>query len=420
MHWILRLLNPSNFAIAVFICFALFENFSFLSYCMRASHIAARRDEIHFWEEKFFEHWRDWCCDMWCVTILSSHEKFPLRKKTLKKLLFGFIACKCGSETEKCLSAKGILDRNSPQNMTFFISILSLVDIPLYFVKFFSLISSFRSINIPIFVSFLSSFHFELNFLSIFSWVLASISLAESAFTLAFPLNHLSFLFLWYLLAAQPPCKSWSPSSPARRSRSECFADILPRARRHDESHYPFRRDEPLSKRAARPFSQYANEIKFKHAHTDRENFGFADEGSAARDSKIVMNGGHSTTWYRDVVELRKKAEEYRVRRAESHSHWIIYHSRHSLPAEPRLGSRDQPRLVQQAEGSLGSGVAPQLALGPVAGFGAEARHERGERCGEQQALVSHEGRRQGLRSSSLRGQQVPPRRRGPWPRAQH
>lgn len=74
------------------------------------------------------------------------------------------------------------------------------------------------------------------------------------------------------------------------------------------------RKEEVFIRKSVRPFSQYANENKYKNAHTERENFGFADDGVSKSDNKTVMNGGgHSIHWYRDVVELRKKAEQYRV-----------------------------------------------------------------------------------------------------------
>lgn len=75
-----------------------------------------------------------------------------------------------------------------------------------------------------------------------------------------------------------------------------------------------FRKEEAITRKSVRPFSQYANENKYKNAHTEKENFGFADDGVNKSDNKTVMNGGsHSIHWYRDVVELRKKAEQYRV-----------------------------------------------------------------------------------------------------------
>lgn len=78
-----------------------------------------------------------------------------------------------------------------------------------------------------------------------------------------------------------------------------------------------FRRSEVPAKKSVRPFSQYAYEIKVKHAHTEKENFGFAGSGENKIDNKTLVNGGHvAQTWYRDVVELRKKAEEYRVSEA--------------------------------------------------------------------------------------------------------
>lgn len=72
-----------------------------------------------------------------------------------------------------------------------------------------------------------------------------------------------------------------------------------------------------VAKKTVRPVSHYAIEIKFKHAHTEKENFGFANSTANSNkvDNKHLMNGGGhlSRSWYRDVVELRKKAEEYRV-----------------------------------------------------------------------------------------------------------
>lgn len=77
------------------------------------------------------------------------------------------------------------------------------------------------------------------------------------------------------------------------------------------------RKSEQLpAKRAVRPFSSYAYDIKLKNALTERENFGFAADNENKIDNKTLVNGGHvvQTMWYRDVVELRKKAEEYKVR----------------------------------------------------------------------------------------------------------
>lgn len=69
-------------------------------------------------------------------------------------------------------------------------------------------------------------------------------------------------------------------------------------------------------KRTVRPFSQYAYDIKLKNALTEKENFGFAADNENKIDNKTFANGGHvvQKMWYRDVVELRKKAEEYKVR----------------------------------------------------------------------------------------------------------
>lgn len=74
------------------------------------------------------------------------------------------------------------------------------------------------------------------------------------------------------------------------------------------------RKSEFPTKKSVRPFSQYAYDTKFKHGRTEKENFGFAADDENKIDNKTLVNGGHvAQTWYRDVVELRKKAEEYKV-----------------------------------------------------------------------------------------------------------
>lgn len=85
------------------------------------------------------------------------------------------------------------------------------------------------------------------------------------------------------------------------------FSFLLPRICDGRKSEFP-------TKKAVRPFSQYAYDIKFKHGRTEKENFGFAADNDNKIDNKTLVNGGHGAqTWYRDVVELRKKAEEYKV-----------------------------------------------------------------------------------------------------------
>lgn len=94
--------------------------------------------------------------------------------------------------------------------------------------------------------------------------------------------------------------------------------------------YFVFRREEAITRKSVRPFSQYANEIKYKNAHTEKENFGFADDGVNKSDNKTVMNGGgHSIHWYRDVVELRKKAEQYRVSAITFSRKCILINSSH-------------------------------------------------------------------------------------------
>lgn len=83
----------------------------------------------------------------------------------------------------------------------------------------------------------------------------------------------------------------------------------------YDYNSFIFRREAIIKKTSVRPFSQYANENKYRNAHTDKENFGFAENnGNVTADNKTLSNGApNAALWYRDVVELRKKAESYKV-----------------------------------------------------------------------------------------------------------
>ncbi|XP_023175847.2 uncharacterized protein LOC111602795 isoform X7 [Drosophila hydei] len=77
---------------------------------------------------------------------------------------------------------------------------------------------------------------------------------------------------------------------------------------------------------ATRPFSQTIDQERLNHFITKRENFGFADAPAAVKeDSKqgqlVVMNGSappdskaNLDLWFKDMVELRKKAGEYKCR----------------------------------------------------------------------------------------------------------
>ncbi len=52
----------------------------------------------------------------------------------------------------------------------------------------------------------------------------------------------------------------------------------------------------------------------FKSAfHSEKGNFGFEQNGLKG-DNKVISNGSsYDPAWYKEVVELRKKAGEYRV-----------------------------------------------------------------------------------------------------------
>lgn len=72
------------------------------------------------------------------------------------------------------------------------------------------------------------------------------------------------------------------------------------------------------NRKTVRPFSQYSmNEIRQKQGLTDKENFGFVvDNQSVNKVNEKSMVNGHdpnAASWYKDVIELRKKAGEYKV-----------------------------------------------------------------------------------------------------------
>jgi len=89
-------------------------------------------------------------------------------------------------------------------------------------------------------------------------------------------------------------------------------------------------------KTTSRPFSQAIDQERLNHFITKKENYGFADAAVAAAVLKdevdnrqqaaesgqvVVMNGSappHSKPnldlWFKEMVELRKKAGEYKVR----------------------------------------------------------------------------------------------------------
>lgn len=65
-------------------------------------------------------------------------------------------------------------------------------------------------------------------------------------------------------------------------------------------------------------FSLYCRrEFENKKNRSDREKYGFEPDNTNKIDNKIVTNGGSGYTdnsWYKEVIELRKKAGEYKNR----------------------------------------------------------------------------------------------------------
>lgn len=68
-------------------------------------------------------------------------------------------------------------------------------------------------------------------------------------------------------------------------------------------------------RRHVRPFSQYGDQ-KHRAGYTEKENYGFAADKIDKVDNKALTNGHadpNAVSWYKDVIELRKKAGEYKV-----------------------------------------------------------------------------------------------------------
>jgi hypothetical protein len=53
----------------------------------------------------------------------------------------------------------------------------------------------------------------------------------------------------------------------------------------------------------------------FKSAfNSEKERYGFEQSGGQKNDNKVIANGhAYDPSWYKEVLELRKKAGEYRV-----------------------------------------------------------------------------------------------------------
>lgn len=98
---------------------------------------------------------------------------------------------------------------------------------------------------------------------------------------------------------------------------------------------FPYRQVNFVERKVTtRPFSQAIDQERLNHFITKKENFGFADAAAAVKDDNrqqaagpeqgqgqvVVMNGTappHSKPnldlWFKEMVELRKKAGEYKV-----------------------------------------------------------------------------------------------------------
>lgn len=49
--------------------------------------------------------------------------------------------------------------------------------------------------------------------------------------------------------------------------------------------------------------------------HSEKEKFGFEQDIGNKTDNKIANGHAYDNAWYKEVLELRKKAGEYRVRK---------------------------------------------------------------------------------------------------------
>lgn len=93
----------------------------------------------------------------------------------------------------------------------------------------------------------------------------------------------------------------------------------------------------------------------FKSAfRSEKENFGFEQTNKDRVDSKIVESNhsSYDPAWYKEALELRKKAGEYRVRNFQFyHKTFLFIHWTFLCIAESRLEGRcwNSSRIIQQA-----------------------------------------------------------------------
>lgn len=63
-----------------------------------------------------------------------------------------------------------------------------------------------------------------------------------------------------------------------------------------------------------RPISHHGEKGIVATGYTDRQNFGFEANTEDNKMTAAVWPDAHTNGWFRDVVELRKKAGEYKSR----------------------------------------------------------------------------------------------------------
>ncbi|XP_037925193.1 uncharacterized protein LOC119660590 isoform X7 [Hermetia illucens] len=83
------------------------------------------------------------------------------------------------------------------------------------------------------------------------------------------------------------------------------------------EERKPIEKQANTEQKSNRPFTQMAEQERHHRSLTRKENFGFSEERAEQNaDSKTLVNGTgpYGEEWYKDVIELRKKAGEYKCR----------------------------------------------------------------------------------------------------------
>ncbi|CRL06324.1 CLUMA_CG019110, isoform B [Clunio marinus] len=134
----------------------------------------------------------------------------------------------------------------------------------------------------------------------------------------------------------EPPKKSQSMGA-LKSSQTNTLAGIHKKRTTNEEKEAAVHELEPLVGDVVDSHEKkdIQNEYRknFKSAfHSEKEKFGFEQDASNKVDNKVVANGcAYDPSWYKEVIELRKKAGEYRNRGWKGETQRELYNKQAEL-----------------------------------------------------------------------------------------